>query len=134
MTIKFIVPGKPQGKARPRFANGHTYTPQSTVDYENLIKQSFLLSPDRPRTPLNCPVAISVDVFHQIPANASRGRTVALLKAYPMVKPDLDNVIKAVLDALNGLAYIDDKQVIRIDAKRYYSVNARVDVQIEVIE
>lgn len=38
----FVIYGKPQGKARPRFSNGHTYTPKQTADYEKQIKNAFI--------------------------------------------------------------------------------------------
>lgn len=56
----------------------------------------------------------------------------------PIIKPDTDNIIKAVLDALNGLAYEDDSEVVSVTAKKYYSAEPRVEVALsdgkEVVE
>jgi Holliday junction resolvase RusA-like endonuclease len=47
---------------------------------------------------------------------------------YPKVKPDLDNVAKAVLDAINGIVYVDDAQVINLVATKRYATDPRVEV------
>jgi Holliday junction resolvase RusA-like endonuclease len=52
---------------------------------------------------------------------------------YPQVKPDLDNVMKAVLDALNGVVYADDSQVINLVATKRYSTDPRVEVYVHEV-
>jgi Holliday junction resolvase RusA-like endonuclease len=130
---RFVIPGDPHGKARPRFANGHAYTPQRTVDYERLVKQCYMTAHDRPVTPLDTPVMLTIDVYHAIPQSASKKRQGAMLLEYPQKCPDLDNCIKAVTDSLNKVAYLDDKQIVGIVARKYYAMDARVEVRIEAI-
>lgn len=55
-------------------------------------------------------------------------------KIFPTKKPDIDNVIKVIADALNGVAYDDDKQIIDVSARKVYSETPRVDVRIRIIE
>jgi len=54
-------------------------------------------------------------------------------EVHPCIKCDLDNVIKIVMDGLQNCAYIDDKQVIGIVARKYYATEARVEVRVESI-
>lgn len=126
----FVIEGQPQGKGRPRFTRqGHAFTPQKTKDYENLIAQSFKAAGGKV---LEGYVAISIDAFYKIPkATTKKNRELieqGVLK--PAVKPDIDNVIKAVLDALNGLAYNDDNQVIKVKAEKHYAEEPFVAVEV----
>lgn len=127
--ITFKIDGQPQGKARPRFANGHAYTPTKTKEYEEAIKWAYKAAGGK----LNGGyVAVNISAFYGIPkATTKKDRELierGLIK--PAVKPDIDNVIKAVLDGLNGVAYSDDKQVVRVFAAKYYSTEPCVVVEI----
>jgi Holliday junction resolvase RusA-like endonuclease len=94
------IPGEPIPKARPRVYQGHGITPKRTLDAEKRVRAAFQTRyPDS--TPNDGPVEISA-VFYM----SKRGR------------PDLDNLLKLVMDALNGLAYQDDAQVIRFHATK----------------
>lgn len=111
----FTVRGKVQGKQRPRFTrSGRCYTPKATADYEAAIAAAF-----RDQCggfyAASEPVAVSVDVFRALPK--SRPKSVAA--EADTARPDLDNVVKAVLDALNGIAYADDAQVVEIHATKH---------------
>lgn len=53
---------------------------------------------------------------------------------FPTVKPDTDNIAKSILDSLNKIAYLDDKQVVKLEVEKYYAANANVAVMIEEIE
>lgn len=131
MTIDFFVEGKPQGKARPRFSNGHTYTPQKTKNYEELVKMSFLKEyRNRNRFKMqNLPLfgddkALSVVIlaYYPIPSKWSKilkNKAIAD-EVKPTIKPDVDNIVKVILDALNGLAYADDKQVVSCRVSKCY--------------
>ena len=52
---------------------------------------------------------------------------------YPTIKPDISNVQKAIEDALNGLAYVDDKQIVWVEASKGYSERPCVNVVLEAI-
>ena len=123
--VIFSVEGNPQGKARARFTKtGHAYTPQKTVDYENEIaikaKQAMGSS-----EPLKTAVAVYVYANYAIPVSYSNNRKEACLNHFerPTKKPDADNICKAVCDALNGIVYKDDAQVVSLHfTKRYNTV------------
>ena len=94
------IPGDPIPKARPRVYHGHGITPKRTLDAEKRVRDAFRARyPDS--TPNDGPVEISA-VFYM----PKRGRL------------DLDNLLKLVMDALNGLAYRDDAQVVRFHAAK----------------
>ncbi len=134
-SVSFTVPGNPQGKARPRFGNGHTYTPAKTVMYENLIRACYrrMVKMLGHENPFQGQVQVYITAVYPIPKSASKKRRGAMLggKLLPTVKPDLDNVIKAVLDALNGVAYLDDSQIVSLSASKRYGITPRVEVLLE---
>ena len=130
MTFQLIfnVEGDPVGKQRPRFARGRTYTPKKSVDYENLIA-SQALSAMCPSLPLETPVAVYIYINHAIPASYSKKRRADCLNRLERPKkPDLDNVAKSFLDAMNGIVYKDDVQVVSLHVTKRYDTIASVHV------
>ena len=124
----FSVEGDPVGKQRPRFAKGRTYTPKKSVDYENLIARQAR-SAMGPAEPLETPVAVYIYANHAIPASYSKNRKKACLNRLERPKkPDLDNVAKSFLDAMNGIVYKDDVQVVSLHVTKRYDTIASVHV------
>lgn len=125
----FSVEGNPVGKQRPRFTKmGRTYTPKKTSDYESQIKAQAL-SAMGPAEPLETPVAVYIYINHAIPASYSKKRKEACLSRLERPKkPDLDNVAKAYLDAMNGIVYKDDVQVVSLHVTKRYDTIASVHV------
>jgi Holliday junction resolvase RusA-like endonuclease len=124
----FSVEGDPVGKQRPRFAKGRTYTPKKTVDYENKIKAQAM-SAMGSAEPLETPVAVYLYVNHAVPASYSKKRREACLNRLERPKkPDLDNCAKAYLDAMNGIVYKDDVQVVSLHITKRYDTIAGVHV------
>lgn len=123
--VYFFVPGKVQGKARPRFSSrsGTVYTPGKTKSYERQIAEAYEAQ--------NGPcfqggVAVMIDATFQIPKSWTRAKKAdaAAGKLAPG-KPDIDNILKVVLDGLNGIAYEDDKQVVLTQCKKVYADTTR---------
>lgn len=132
-TITFTVPGAPRGKGRPRFARrgAHvtTYTDDQTASYENLVRLAYVQAGGT----LHAGVEVEVNIHAMFPipksfSKAKREKAIAWEIA-PQTKPDLDNVCKAVLDGLNGVAYADDKQVTRLWIEKLYGEVPRLDVE-----
>ena len=130
MTIEFFVPGEPQGKARARtyLPKGSTkfrsVTPDKTRMYEVRIRNAFLKAWNKNELafPKDRPVRICVTAIYT-PAASTSKRELAQMQAgllLPMKKPDLDNVIKAVCDALNKYAYHDDAQIVSITCSKAF--------------
>ena len=135
-TVRFTVPGPPKGKARARTVRtrgGQTfsYTPEGTVLYENLIKISFSQTGERPFE-ADQSLHVSMTAYYPIPKSTSRKKKEEMIAGHlrPAKKPDIDNIIKSILDALNGVAYHDDTQVVAVFAEKYYSDTPRVEVEI----
>ena len=128
-TIEFFVAGPAVGKGRPRVGRtfgGHVSlrTPEKTVSYENLV--GFTAAQAMAGRPLlECAVMVELVIDCGVPASWSRPKQQRALSGvvHPTVKPDVDNVEKAIFDALNGVVWKDDVQVIGvIKAKKYADV------------
>ena len=119
--IHLIVNLKPIPKERPRFGKGHVYTPSKTAKYESHIKMLAKAMIDEP---YSGPVEVRL-VFNFIKAKSSK-------KEMHTQRPDIDNLQKCVLDSLNGVAYLDDCQVIRLYSEKNFS--AVENIEITVIE
>jgi Holliday junction resolvase RusA-like endonuclease len=133
--LAFTVPGDPRGKGRPRatIRGGHAglYTDAKTVTYENLVKVAAH-SAMAGRPPLNEPVSMRVSV-RMVPAESHSAKKRAAMLAgelFPTKLPDLDNVVKAVLDGCNKVVFRDDALVVRLTAQKTYAATAGVDVTI----
>lgn len=118
--IQFTIPGKITGKGRPRFTiSGHVYTPKTTSDYEKLVKCSYLETKSKR---LEGPIRVTIAAVFEIPKSYTKHQKIeadmGTLK--PTKKPDVDNITKIILDALNGVAYQDDKQVIEVEVVKHY--------------
>lgn len=133
--MKFIIHAVPKPKGRPRVTrSGHAFTPKSTREYEQLIVSEWEVQHGKTE-PTKNPVAVRVRFYTPIPkatSNKARERMAAGLEV-PAKKPDIDNLLKAVLDALNGKAYQDDNQIVDILAEKRYSDEPRTEVFISEI-
>lgn len=135
-SCRFWVPGKPRGKARPRFnpaaPGARPYTPADTVAYETLVATRYRA--ERCGFDIRQPHAAFVDIvaYYPIPKSFTQEeRALAISgRLLPLVKPDVDNVTKIVLDALNGLAWSDDKRVAGQNTQKFYSDTPGVMVSI----
>lgn len=133
MKIEFIVPGNPVGKARPRHTkSGHTYTPEKTTTYENLVKLMYSQKYKGVVFDTDVPLAISIEAYMPIPQSASKKKADMMKQniLLPTKKPDCDNIAKIICDALNGVAYPDDKQIVSMLVSKRYSDNPYVKISI----
>lgn len=144
--IAFTIPGKPVAKGRarstPLMRNGRPvigkggrpivtqYTPEPTVRYENLVRLAAQQAMAG-KVPLESAVDLTVRAFLPIPSSWSlkKQRAAALGEIMPTKKPDLDNVLKAIKDGANGVAWRDDAQVVDCCTKKRYGT-PRVEVEI----
>ena len=129
--IKFVIPGKPFGKQRPRMTKaGMAYTPKETTSYENLIKRACQDSKNDIYFGVNQPIGLGIKAYYPIPGSTSKKARAAMLNGQmlPTKKPDCDNIVKIVADALNGIAYYDDKQIVVNVIEKHYAEEPRVEV------
>ena len=133
MTDFIIVTGPITGKARPRFntQTGTAYNPRTTKRYEALIEWCY--KTQHGEYYHEFPVDVTIIVEHSVPKNTPIAQREAMLagKIEPMKKPDIDNIAKIVLDALNGVAYKDDKQVVELHCYKRYAVEPRLMVNVD---
>lgn len=132
MTFTFTIPGEPVAKGRPRMTRtGRAYTPSKTRLYEVHI-QDLWRRGTAPTLPAGQPLRVSVDAFFSVPKSTSKKQKMKMDGAPHIKKPDADNVVKAVLDALNGLAFEDDSRICDLKVvKRYTLGEPRVEVTLE---
>lgn len=137
MIMSLVFLGEPVGKGRPRYTSRgrHPYTPKGTADYENRLKQAWQSIHHRQCFNTGA-LSVHISAYYKIPKSATvRDRERMMYgELAPLKKPDLDNIVKIVLDALNGIAYTDDKQVVSICAEKHYSADPRVEVYIEEVD
>lgn len=136
MTIRFDVLGEPTGKGRPKVVRRGNlpYPVAITPDKTRAAEQSLLAQAlaHKPAEPLCGPLTMRIDAICGIPPSwPKRRRTEALtgLKR-PTGKPDIDNLAKLVLDALNGVFYLDDKQVVTLQVTKTYGPVPKVRIEI----
>lgn len=134
MKYEFEVIGDIKGKARPRMntLTGVTYTPNNTKDYENLIKQYFKIKYPR-FVPFENRISVGIKAYFKIPKNTSKKNAELMLKGQisPAKKPDIDNVTKVVLDALNKMAFKDDNQITKLEVEKFYAEEEKILVTVE---
>lgn len=121
--LKFAVMGEPIGKGRPRFTRtGRVYTPTKTMEYENRIKQAAWSAMKRQSLePTEKSVHLELAAYFPIPKSwTKKKKDQAINGVLKPNKPDIDNILKAVLDGCNKIVYIDDAQVYSTRAKKLY--------------
>lgn len=131
--MKFEILGKPTGKGRPRLGKYGTYTPQKTKDYEDLVKLSF--KNKYKVKPSEREIKMKITAVFEPPRRLSKKKRAELIdweQGY-MHKPDIDNIAKIILDALNGLAYKDDNQVTTLLLFKQYGTADKVVVELDEI-
>lgn len=137
--IIFDIPGKPQGKARARtFYNPglqrmQSITPEKTVLYENLIKTAYLHAAKGQELDEGA-LEVGIEAVFEPPKSISKKRRAAMLDGTEphQTAPDVDNICKAVMDALNGVAYPDDKRVVSVNVQKHYGATAHVRVRLRL--
>lgn len=128
--IIFTVPGVPQGKGRPRVTRNGTFTPKKTRDYEKKVRDCYIAQGGQ-MFPDDTPLFASITAIFPIPSSLSKKRRALFNGKRHCKKPDADNVAKAILDALNGVAYRDDSAVSLLLVDKRYGDDARVTVSIK---
>lgn len=112
-------------------------TPDKTVLYENFIATRYMEgcwgTADSQMEPI---IKARIQAFYEIPKSSSKVKKTAMLSGelLPTKKPDIDNIVKAVLDALNEVAYRDDTQVVELQVRKQYSERPRLEICLEELE
>lgn len=135
--IQLIVYGEPVAQGRPRFARrGNfvtTYDPKKSRDYKDTVYS--IAVEKRPDNLLEGPLSVKIKAFKGIPKSFSK-KKMADAEAgilLPVTKPDCDNYAKGVKDALKGVIWRDDSQVVRLVIEKMYSAIPRLEVEISEV-
>lgn len=131
----FEISGEPMGKQRPRFARmgnfTKTYTPKETINYENWVRLCYK---DFGGEHFGSePIIVQITAKFSIPKSFSKKKRYDAIDGFikPAKKPDCDNIAKIICDALNGIAYDDDKQIVELLVVKEYGENPKVIVEIQ---
>ena len=134
MIYEFEVPGIVIGKGRPRLNSytGVVYTPTRTKDYESLVEQYFLLKYPRFKI-LEGRIKVNIIAYFSIPKTTKKSEINEMLdnNISPTKKPDIDNIVKVVLDSMNKFAFRDDNQITKLEVEKKYALEDKVYVKIE---
>lgn len=122
---------RPRAKARPRMSkSGHVYTPKATKDYEDMIRDEWMKQCGT--TPLTGPLGVEIRFFFKRPRSHFKKGSLLNAPRHFLNVPDLDNVEKAVLDALNKVAYADDKLIVSKHSQKLWHPNTDlVEIRID---
>lgn len=139
MPVKFEVLGVPVGKGRPKFStvNGHAvaYTPTKTANYETLVRLSYQQQIGAFMFDKDKPLRAIIRAFFPIPKSTSKKKREQMEagKIRHTKKCDADNIAKACLDALNGIAFYDDSQVCELSISKFYGDTPKVEIIIDEV-
>lgn len=133
--IYFIVPGEVRPKERPRFTrSGRIFTPKKTLDYENKVKAAYMSEYPYGMAFPEEAVEMVINIYIQVPASYPKKRKDHMVCfERPTKKPDADNQMKAIADALNGTAYSDDKQIVSVTVNKYWSYEPKAEITIREV-
>lgn len=144
--VAFSVPGEPKGKGRPRavprivWKDGEPeavvslITPPDTKEAEAVVREAFRRAFPRHK-PFTGPVLLRFTAVFETPRSFNKAlrEAAARGKLYAVKKPDKDNIEKLIVDALNGVAFVDDQQVMGGGMKRY-GTPARLEISFEPLD
>ena len=138
-TIKFIVEGQAVGKQRPKAAiiGGHArvYTPAKTINYESLVRDAYKKASDgivlEGEIHAEIVIAYQLEKRHYLKKGINKEGLLKLShEINPTKKPDIDNVVKSIFDALNSVAYKDDSQINNVSITKIYEEMPFVSVSL----
>lgn len=134
MRYEFEVPGIIKGKGRPRINSytGQVYTPTATKDYEYLVEQYFLLKYPK-FIPIEGRLSVKIKAIFGIPKSTKKQDVQKMLEneISPTKKPDIDNIVKIILDSMNKFAFKDDTQITSLTVEKIYGLEEKVVISME---
>lgn len=138
MIIRFEAPIDPVAKGRPKFSMPkgakfvRVYTPSKTRSYEETVAWFGRQAMKGAQPFSDGPLSMLLEFRMPTPKSKPKKWQAAAIAGdiLPIVKPDLDNLEKAVKDALNGVCYRDDSQVVYVIKRKVYAERGSVKVTI----
>lgn len=134
--IKMALPFEPTPKGRPRFKVKYnrvlTFTPPKTKQFEQSIAYYYQGAANGYKFPRGVPITVTIEFGMRMPASTSKKRKEAMLRGeiQHTIKPDVDNLVKAVLDGLNDVAWYDDAQITELHVSKRYVQSPHIYINI----
>lgn len=136
--IEVTIPGKPVPSRRPRFSRVgnrvHTHMPEDSQSYKAVVQHHLLVAmKSRGLLPSCGAVSVEIDAYFECPKSQRRKREKTPQRPHTG-RPDCDNLAKQLLDAGNGVAWVDDAQVFRCVVQKFVAAQdepPRVVVRID---
>ena len=135
-SIRFSIPGLPMGKGQSRLSKGgFEFTPENNLVYENRVKNVCIEKCEQRQANYTGQVAVDITAFYPFSSSYPKKKQEQIRHgARPTKKPDLDNIAKIILDALNHVAWQDDKQVVCMILTKNYAAVPCVSVGVHYLE
>ena len=134
--VCFDIEGNPIPKGRPRFRRTKTfittYTPRKTLDFEDQVRKHSMEAMGKTDL-IESPVCVILYFRLPVPQSYSKKRSEACLSGLEKhtKRPDLDNLVKSVLDGMNGVIFKDDSQITTLHATKVYSNVVGVNIVVK---
>lgn len=133
--LKFKVLGQAKPKQSVKFTrSGMRYTPKDAVIYANWIRNSFIIAypKHKPEMLEGYYLDVELNAYFKIPESFSKKKKEQALKGLLRYdkRPDVDNLQKCQFDALNGIAYPDDRAIVDVSVHKYYAESDYVEISI----
>jgi len=130
MTV-FTIPGKPFAKQRPRATRqGRVFTPKETVSF---ARQVGAIAAPIFAQPITGPIRLTVIATFEIPKSWPKKKAAAHINGYHTQRPDGDNILKAIKDGLNRIAWADDAQVAEATIRKMWGPAAQTVVFVDAL-
>jgi len=134
--LKLTVPGVPVAQGRPRacIRGGHAavYQPKASAEWRSLVSMSAAEAMAGFGSPFDC--AVSLQAVFYFPWPKSMTKAARARGEGKSTKPDIDNLLKGVMDGLNGIAWRDDSRVSAVYAAKAYSDTPRTVIAVTALE
>ena len=136
--VEFIRPGNPQPQGRPRAGRRGNkivmYDPKESKEYKQYV--ALIAKQHAPKTLLEGALSVRIKIYREIPKSTTKKDRALIFEGIkrPVVKADTSNYVKGIEDALNGIIYKDDSQIVDLYASKFYSDNPRVEIEVREID
>jgi len=133
--IEFTIYGEPVAQGRPKFSTAggfaRAYDPEKSRDFKDYVR--LAASEHAPNELITEPLRLGVTFYRQIPKSFGKKKAVEAEEGrlLPVTKPDIDNYLKSVKDALNGVIWRDDSCVTDVIMSKRYSSKPRIEISIK---
>lgn len=135
--IEFTIDGEVTAQGRPRAGRRGNktvmYDPAKSKDYKQYVR--LVASQHKPEKPLEGEIELVVVIYKQIPKSMPKWQQELARsgKLRPVTKPDCTNYVKGIEDALNGIIYKDDSQIVKLIIEKKYSDNPRAEITVKEV-